>query len=268
MACIPPAPVRMEGKGWHPASGTAVLAKSILLAGAHACPVRWYPPGLTLLPSMTSLPPSLPPGPPAPMGCEALRARRISAQMPGFLLTEGGGAERDRVRQWLEENAPEELAPWVNFAAHWTPADPAYEPEDIVGEAIRRMLDGVRLPRDPERWEAILRGTIRNVGRDLRKAEKEPAPVEAVETRPSYVRDGRGRGWRICWRAEVKRRITGAKECLTEHQRELVELRYEEEWTIAELAEHRGCVRQTVMNLLRRARAKLREALKSGQFIE
>jgi RNA polymerase sigma factor (sigma-70 family) len=60
---------------------------------------------------------------------------------------------------------------------------------------------------------------------------------------------------------EAKRWVADVLDRLTEAEREVVELRHLREWTIAEIAEHRGCAPQTVKNLLVRAVAKSRQEM-------
>lgn len=171
------------------------------------------------------------------------------------------------VRAWLAENAADRWPWWVAFVLRGTPAkDPSWAP-DIVQEGVLRMLSGdVTLPEDRKRWEAILLSTIRNVARDHCKAAKvrRTLPLDEADGRPDRVRDGWERGWRICRRIEIKRRVARAEGCLTDDQAEVTELRYAEEWTIAEIAAHRQCSPQTVKNHLRRARAMLRDKIQEG----
>lgn len=174
------------------------------------------------------------------------------------------GPEPRNVRAWLGwvvTERWERLVRCVSRTGYMN--DPSIAP-DLIHDAMLKILAGeVELPDDRKSAWGTLLVTVRNLARNHCRSEKvrAAAPLEAIRPSPMEVVGGRERGWRICERLESEEALAAAIEGLTPDRRELMTLRYMEQWTVSEIAEYRGGSPRTVRNLLSRALAQLRGEL-------
>jgi RNA polymerase sigma factor (sigma-70 family) len=114
------------------------------------------------------------------------------------------------------------------------------------------------LPDDDEVALRLIYKVVKGVARNRRRYEalRSGKPVERVDE------EGRARSPE---EAIIARLTVGrVLETRTQAEREVVELRDLEGWTVVEIARGRGCARNTVRELLRRGRQRLRDRLRSG----
>lgn len=168
------------------------------------------------------------------------------------------------MRAWLAEEMTLRRDFRISFLLRKALVEDFDDAADIVQEAVLKILEHkVAVPEDKERRDSTFLSTLVNVARDHRKAARirRAIPIDDGRASADEIAGGVDRAWRICGRLEAKQWVADALDRLTEAEREVVELRHLREWTIAEIAEHRGCAPQTVRNLLRRALAKSRQEM-------
>lgn len=168
------------------------------------------------------------------------------------------------LRAWLEWVATEHWDLLAVFVLSGTPVSDGQSVRDVVHEAMLKiLLDEVGLLTDGRTALKQLLTTIGYVARNWQRREKvrDAEPLESILPSPEEVQDGRDKGWKICQVLKQSEMLDEALGGLSHDRREVLTLRYLEDWTIAEIAEHRGSSPRTVRNLIRRALAELRAEL-------
>lgn len=174
------------------------------------------------------------------------------------------GPEAGNTRAWLSWVVRERWGGLVRSTVRAGYVNDHADAADVIQEAVLKILAGeVKLSNDHGKaWRRLL-ATCRNVARNRYRHEdvRRTEALDLLQPSRDQVMDGRERGWRICERLECREALDSALECLTPEQQEVMELRYLEEWTIAEVAAHRRCSPSAVKQLSGKALAKVRAAL-------
>ncbi len=129
--------------------------------------------------------------------------------------------------------------------------------EDAAQEAFAAALSRLEECRDPERFGGWFLTIVRNRSRNLLRRERirqsEPIPITVASREPGPEK--------VSERADLRARLRGALEVLTQVQREVVLLHDLEGWKHREIAERLDMPSGTVRSHLHHARKMLREQL-------
>lgn len=133
--------------------------------------------------------------------------------------------------------------------------------EDVCQDAFVKALEQLDNCREPDRFKSWFLTIVRNRAHNLRKYERRRVSesLDGQTASPSSGPDG------DLDREELKRRLTGALEQLTEKQRQVVLLHDYEGWQHAEIGERLGISAGASRFNLHAARKKLRTLLESDQ---
>lgn len=174
-------------------------------------------------------------------------------------------SDTDKWLSWVVTERLDRLLAYAARARYW--GDPSGA-ADLVQDAMLKIVAGdVDLPEDPERaWRRLL-ATIWNIARNGYRTAKVREEAPAHELRAALGRSGEGweGGGRICERLDQAKALEAALEHLSPDEREMVELRYFEAWTNAEIAEDRECTPDAVRKRIAKALATMKVEIE-GRF--
>lgn len=133
--------------------------------------------------------------------------------------------------------------------------------EDVCQDAFVKALERLEDCREPDRFRPWFLTIVRNRAHNFRKYERrrvaEPLDGQTASSGTSPARD--------LDREDLKRRLSGALEQLTEKQRQVVLLHDYEGWRHAEIGERLGISAGASRFNLHAARKKLRTLLESDR---
>jgi RNA polymerase sigma-70 factor (ECF subfamily) len=135
--------------------------------------------------------------------------------------------------------------------------------DDVMQEIAVAVLQQNARPTDPQKVPAWLyRVALRQTVNYRRRQGRQQRALANYTVRrvPSSAPEPNPRDWVLG--QELRQSVTAALERLTPHDREILLLKYTEEWSYQQLAEHLGVSMKTVEYRLLRARRALRGHLR------
>lgn len=133
--------------------------------------------------------------------------------------------------------------------------------EDVCQDAFVKALERLDECREPDRFRSWFLAIVRNRAHNLRKYEKR-RQAESLDLRVASPAAGPARDLD---QVELRRRLAGALDQLTEKQRQVVLLHDYEGWQHAEIGERLGISAGASRFNLHAARKKLRKLLESDR---